>query len=135
MDGLVSWTDWPVVEIRVADGSADDTATLVARTLQSALDRGTEFAAVVHMPDGSADDAARRRPPSGAVERVRLLKRLRPGLAERCRGLAFVLSETAQQQRAKALRSGDKVWKCPTTVTDDPELARDWVRRQLGQGA
>ena len=94
----------------------------------AAVQRGEAFAAVVRMPEAPP----RGRRIAGVAERVRMLKRLRPGLVEHCRGLAFVMSEEGQRNNAKALRSGAKMWGCPTFATDDPEHARSWAQSRLG---
>lgn len=111
-----------------ASGAAPDAAhAVVFDALMAAVQRREAFAAVVRMPEAPP----RGRRIAGAAERVRLLKRLRPGLAERCRGLAFVMSEEAQRNNAKALRSGAALWGCPTFATDDPGRARSWALSRL----
>lgn len=112
-----------LIEIEVP---ADGEPRVVAQALREALARGEPFAAVVSMPV-----MARPRRLAGAAERIRMLKELRPGLAARCRGLAFVMPMAAQQDNAKAIRSADKIWACPTTTTDDLEQARAWARDRL----
>ncbi len=62
---------------------------------------------------------------------MRLVKTLRPGLRNRCAGLAFVVSAEVQQANAKAIRAGAKLWGCPTTATHDPAAALAWARQQL----
>ena len=112
-----------------ASGSAPDTApTVVFDALMAAVERREVFAAVVRMPEVPP----RGRRIAGAVERVRMLKRVRPGLVEHCRGLEFVMSEEAQRNNAKTLRSGSKMWGCPTFATDDPQQARSWALSRLG---
>jgi hypothetical protein len=111
-----------------ASGAAPASAhTVVFDALMAAVERQETFAAVVRMPEAPP----RGRRIAGAAERVRLLKRLRPGLVERCRGLAFVMSEDAQRNNAKALRSGAVMWGCPTFATDDPAQAHSWARARL----
>jgi hypothetical protein len=111
-----------------ASGAAPDSAhAVVFDALMAAVERREVFAAVIRMPE----TPPRGRRVAGAVERVRLLKRLRPGLVERCRGLAFVMTEDAQRNNAKAIRSGPVMWGCPTFATDDPGQARSWALAQL----
>jgi hypothetical protein len=113
-----------------ASGATPDSAhSVVFDALMAAVERRETFAAVVRMPE----TPPRGRRIAGAAERVRLLKRLRPGLVERCRGLAFVMSEEAQRNNAKALRSGAVIWGCPTFATDDPGQARSWALARLGE--
>jgi hypothetical protein len=118
---------WPLLVVDVADATPDTAPTAVFDALLAAVQRREMFAAVVLMPEVPP----RGRRVAGAVERVRMLKRLRPGLVEHCRGLAFVVSEEGQRNNAKALRSGAKMWGCPTFATDDPGQARSWARARL----
>lgn len=127
MDG-VDWTGWPLLQVRAGDAGPEQARTVVAQALGEAVRRGEPFAAVVEMPQGAV---ARRSRIRGAVEHVRMLKALRPGLTAHCRGLAFVMSADAQRDNARAIGAGAKVWGCPTTVTDDPAGARAWARAQL----
>jgi hypothetical protein len=118
---------WPVVELDVSGVAPEAASTVVFDTLMSAVQRRETFAAVLRMPEAPP----RGRRIAGVAERVRMLKRLRPGLVEHCRGLAFVLSEEGQRNNAKALRSGPKMWGCPTFATDDPRQARSWALARL----
>lgn len=117
-----------IVDVDVSDAAPEAAPTAVFGALMAAVQRGESFAAVVRMPEVPP----RGRRIAGAVERVRMLKRLRPGLVAHCRGLAFVMSEEAQRNNAKQLRSGATMWGCPTFATDDPAQARSWARSQLG---
>jgi hypothetical protein len=119
--------DWPLVAVDASDTTPDRAPTVVFDALMAAVERRESFAAVVSMPE----TPPRGRRVAGAVERVRMLKRLRPGLVERCRGLAFVMSEEAQRNNAKAIRSGAVMWGCPTFATDDPGQARSWALARL----
>lgn len=123
----VDWAGWPLLEIRAGDLSRDDARALVVRALGEALDRGEPFAAMVRMPPAAPEVRDTR----GAVDQVRSVRQLRPELAERCRGLVFLLSAEEQSLHAKMLRSGTKVWGCPTAAADGPELARAWLRGRL----
>lgn len=122
----VEWSNWPLLEIHAGELPHDEARALVVRTLDEALDRGEPFAALVRMPP-----APEERDTRGAVDQVRSVRELRPRLAERCRGLVFLLSAEEQQRHAKVLRSGTKVWGCPTAAADGPELGRAWLRGQL----
>ena len=116
-----------IVDVDVTDATPEAAPTAVFEALMAAVERQEAFAAVVRMPE----TPPRGRRIAGAAERVRLLRRLRPGLVERCRGLAFVMSEDAQRNNAKALRSGAVMWGCPTFATDDPGQARSWALARL----
>lgn len=119
---------WPLLELDAT--SPPDGPAVVMQALREALARSEPFAAVIRMPPSTQ----RERRIAGAVERVRMLKALRGGLADRCRGLAFVMPLEAQRDNAKLLRSGSKMWGCPTTATDDLAAARAWAREQLREG-
>lgn len=126
----IDWTDWPLLRVCTAGVPDAEVSRVVGDALAEALERGEAFAAVVETPQAAI---GRERPRGrGALERVRLVRRLRPGLAERCRGLAFVLPAASIRANARALTSGAKIWGCPTTATDDPEHARAWARERLG---
>ncbi|BCL30714.1 hypothetical protein ACFFS2_21480 [Streptomyces aurantiacus] len=118
-------TRWPLVVLDVSALDPAAGARRVGDVLTAALERREPFAAVLTMPE------SRPRKLAGAGERVRLVKTLRPGLRNRCAGLAFVVSAEAQQANAKAIRAGAKLWGCPTTATHDPAAALAWARQQL----
>ena len=118
---------WPVVVVDASGATPETAPTVVFDTLMAAVQRREVFAAVVRMPEAPP----RGRRIAGVAERVRMLKRLRPGLVEHCRGLAFVMSEEGQRNNAKALRSGPTMWGCPTFATDDPGQAHSWARARL----
>lgn len=120
-------TRWPLVVLDVSALEPSAGARRVGEVLTAALERGEPFAAVLTMPEG------RPRRLAGAGERVRLLKSLRPGLRDRCAGLAFVVSVEAQRAGAKAIRAGAKLWGCPTTATHDPDVALGWARQRLAE--
>ncbi|MGB4776813.1 hypothetical protein [Microbacterium sp.] len=114
----------PLVEIDAADTPPETAAREVSAALLTAIERGEPFAAVVRMPEA---------PPRGVrlgdvTERVRTLKRLRPGLHAHCIGLAFIVTADTMQRQAKTIRSGDKLWGCPTFSTVDPDAALAWAR-------
>jgi len=120
-----------IVEVDVSDATPETAPTAVFAALMAAVQRGELFAAVVRMPEVAVEGSPRGRRITGVAERVRMLKRLRPGLVEHCRGLAFVVSAEGQRNNAKQLRSGAKMWGCPTFATDDPGQARAWAVARL----
>ncbi|MFC8697892.1 hypothetical protein [Streptomyces parvus] len=89
------------------------------------------FAAILLMP---APREGRTPPPSGdvpsAADRIRTLKAIRPGLTEFCRGLAFVAPADIPAERAAAIHSGEQLWGCPTTATQDVTAARAWAEER-----
>lgn len=118
---------WPLLELDLTRTPQADAPRAVTAALRAAIERGEAFAAVLHMPD-----APRERRVAGAVDRIRMLKSVRPGLARHCRGLAFVMSERARRDNAKAVASGAKLWGCPTTAAADAAEARAWAAARLG---
>lgn len=118
---------WPLVEVDAAELSIPEAQRLVGDALQVAIGRGEPFAAIVHMPAAAPGN----RKIAGVAERIRMLKRLRPGLGTWCRGLAFVVSADARQQHARTIRSGDKLWGCPTLAVDDQAAAHAWALARL----
>jgi hypothetical protein len=127
----VDWSSWPVLHIGAADLPHGDARALIARTLDEALRRGEPFGALMEMPPG----VPRNENPDDGLQQVRAVRRLRPGLTERCRGLAFVLPSGQREHHAKVIRSGDKVWGCPTFSADTAAAAQDWLRGRLARGA
>ncbi|WP_413105022.1 hypothetical protein [Streptomyces sp. Inha503] len=123
----VDWAGWPVLHVHAVDLPQGEARALVVRVLEEALERDEPFGAAVEMPWG----APAERGGDEAVQQVRAVRSLRPRLAERCRGLVFVLPVGEQERHAKVLRSGDQVWGCPTMAADTSEAARDWLRSRL----
>jgi hypothetical protein len=120
-------TSWPLVEVDASALPVLEAQQSITGSLQAAIERGEPFVAVVHMPAA----APRERRIAGVADRIRMLKRLRPGLSARCLGLAFVVSAEAQRQNAKAIRSADTLWGCPTHAVAEPTAARAWALAQL----
>lgn len=117
-----------VVLIDVAAHPIAEATALVGTALFSAVEQKVPFAAVVVMPESTGPRGRRF---SQIGERVRMLKRLRPGLRQWCRGLAFVASAQMQADNHKALRAGAKMWGCATFAATDVASARSWARAQL----
>ncbi len=117
---------WPLVEVDASSQPVLEAQRSIGDALQAAIARADHFVAIVRMPAVSRD-----RRIAGVTERIRMLKRLRPGLSVWCRGLAFVVSVDAQRQNAKVIRSAEKLWGCPTLAVDDPATARVWALARL----
>ncbi|NLU73354.1 hypothetical protein HCC61_11810 [Streptomyces sp. HNM0575] len=121
----------PVVVIDASSVPAQAAPELVSDALLAALARDETFAAVVRMPETTPEampeTMPRKQRVADAGNRVRMLKRLRPGLSARCLGLAFVMPESAQRENARAIRAGAKLWGCPTLTTDDLARAQAWA--------
>jgi hypothetical protein len=122
---MIDWTQWPILLVRAGESAADQARRETLRALDEALARDEAFAVVVELPSEQSGKVRDR------LGHVRMIRRLRPGLAARCRGLAFVLPAEAQHRHAKLLGSGAKVWGCPVHADADPDGARSWARRRL----
>jgi hypothetical protein len=122
---------WPLVRLDITDLAPAEGARVVTGVLIEAIGRRESFAAVIQMPSTTE----RPRGIGGVGERIRMLKQLRPGLKETCRGLAFVVSVEAQAANTKAIRAGAKLWGCPTFATDDLAAAAAWAEAQLADVA
>ena len=120
----------PIVVLDVSAAAPDEAPGLVVAALRAAVARGTAFSAVLLMPPAAGTSG--RTEPGVANERVRSLTRLRPELRVHCRGLAFVVPLAVQEERAKAIAAGDRLWGCPTFATDDLDQARAWATARLG---
>lgn len=120
----------PIVVLDVSAAAPDAAPGLVVEGLRAAVARGTAFSAVLLMPP--AVGAEGRVDPGLANERVRSLTRLRPELRFHCRGLAFVVPLAVQEERARAIAAGDRLWGCPPFATDDFDQARAWAAARLG---
>jgi hypothetical protein len=122
----VDWSGWPLLEVRAADLQPGEVPGVVGAALSEAIERGETFAAVVETPDPRPRGRVR-----GAVEQVRMVRRLRPGLARHCRGLAMVLSPDAIRDNTKVIKAGPRIWGCPVNAVSDLASARAWARDQL----
>jgi hypothetical protein len=122
----VDWNAWPLLEIRAADLTPAELAGVVGTALGEAIGRGEAFVAVVQPPG-----MAKRGRVRGAVEQVRMVCRLRPGLVAHCRGLAMVLPPSAIRDNEKVIRSGPRIWGCPVNAVSDLASARAWALGQL----
>ncbi|MEU1486141.1 hypothetical protein [Streptomyces sp. NPDC005752] len=122
------------VDVREVDASGlpmDQAQGVVLDELRALAERAVPFAAILLMP---APPEGRTPPPSGtsAPDRVRTLKSIRPGLTAYCRGLAFVAPADIPAERARTIHSGEKLWGCPTTATQDVTAARAWAEERAG---
>ncbi|WP_234474508.1 MULTISPECIES: hypothetical protein [unclassified Streptomyces] len=48
-----------------------------------------------------------------------------------CRGLAFVAPADIPAELAEAIHSGENLWGCPTTATQDVTAARAWAEARI----
>ncbi|WP_018549549.1 hypothetical protein [Streptomyces sp. LaPpAH-108] len=116
--------DWPVVTL-VAEGEPPGAVRdAVLGLLHSALERGQPFAAVLDLTATEAAKEADHAPRT--AEHAKAVKEIRPALANRCRGLAFVGGE-----RAPAPEAGLRFWGCPVVQSTDFEEAASWARESL----
>lgn len=122
----VDWSGWPLLEVRAADLRPSEVPAMVGAALGEAIGRGETFVAVV-------ETSGRQGRVRGAVEQVRMVRRLRPGLVRHCRGLAMVLPVDAIRDNAKVIKAGPKIWGCPVHAVADLASARAWARDQLAR--
>ncbi|WP_318197836.1 hypothetical protein [Streptomyces sp. MCL20-2] len=100
--------------------------------LRALTERAEPFAAILLMPappEGRTSTAPGDAP--SAADRIRTLKLIRPGLTALCRGLAFVAPADIPAERAEAIHSGEQLWGCPTTATQDVTAARAWAEARI----
>lgn len=137
-------------EIDASGLPMDQAQALVLDELRALTERAEPFAAVLLMPappegrtpaatatatataSGTASASAPATgegaaPGTSTADRVRTLKSIRPGLTAYCRGLAFVAPSDIPTERAEAIHSGERLWGCPTTATQDATAARAWA--------
>ncbi|GGP51321.1 hypothetical protein GCM10010231_23050 [Streptomyces sindenensis] len=124
-----------VQEPREIDASGlpmEHAQAVILDELRALTEREEPFAAVLRMPappEGRTPSASGDVP--SAADRVRTLKSIRPGLAEFCRGLAFVAPGDIPAERAAAIHSGEQLWGCPTTATQDVTAAHAWAEARI----
>ncbi|MFB8138715.1 hypothetical protein [Streptomyces parvus] len=124
-----------VQEPREVDASGlpmEHAQAVILDELRALTERKEPFAAILLMP---APPEGRTPPASGdapsAADRIRTLKLIRPGLTAFCRGLAFVAPADIPAERAEAIHSGEQLWSCPTTATQDVTAARAWAEARI----
>ncbi|MCT6777401.1 hypothetical protein LXH09_12280 [Streptomyces sp. CS7] len=124
-----------VQEPREIDASGlpmEQAQAVILDALRALAERNEPFAAVLLMPappEGRTPTASGDAP--SAADRIRTLKLIRPGLAALCRGLAFVAPAHIPAERAEAIHSGERLWGCPTTATQDVTAARAWAEDRM----
>jgi hypothetical protein len=120
----IRFDDWPVVTL-VAEGETSGTVReAVLRLLRSALERGQPFSAVLDLTATAGTDEAGRGP--RAAEHAKAVKEIRPALASRCRGLAFVGGG-----RAPSPDAATRFWGCPVVQWMDFGESVSWARDSL----
>ncbi|WP_405549226.1 hypothetical protein OG215_20740 [Streptomyces globisporus] len=119
-------------EINASGLPMEHAQAVILDVLRALTERAEPFAAVLLMP---APPEGRTPPASGdapsAADRIRTLKLIRPGLTAFCRGLAFVAPADIPAERAATIHSGENLWGCPTTATQDVTAARAWAEARI----
>ncbi|MFD4745734.1 hypothetical protein ACFWOS_09765 [Streptomyces rubiginosohelvolus] len=124
-----------VQEPREIDASGlpmEHAQAVILDALRALTERAEPFAAILLMPappEGRTPTASGDAP--SAADRIRTLKLIRPGLTALCRGLAFVAPADIPAERAEAIHSGERLWGCPTTATQDVTAARAWAEDRM----
>jgi hypothetical protein len=113
-----------------ADGQrtvADAEAWIAA--FEAALARDEPFAAVlVSLRDGPAPKSD----PAAAHRSMTWLNEARPRLAERVRGVAYVLASAEERAAAEAIvPNGERLYGCPVAVLDSLDDAVEWAQAQV----
>ncbi|MFI1021471.1 hypothetical protein [Streptomyces olivaceus] len=116
--------DWPVVTLVAEGETPSEIRDAVLDLLHSALQRRQPFAAVLDLA-ATADVKETGHDPRTA-EHAKAVKGIRPDLASRCCGLAFV-----GRGRAPAPEAGRRFWGCPVVQTTDVGEAVSWARESL----
>lgn len=119
-----------LVKIDAAALPAGDATVMVAEKLGEAIAEGGSFQAMVWMPESTER-------PKGlqAVRAVRMLKKIRPGLAEHCAGLAFVATAATKAARPRSAEAEARMWGCPVMTVTTEEEAQTWLAAQTDTGA
>ncbi|RKT54277.1 STAS/SEC14 domain-containing protein [Saccharothrix australiensis] len=120
------WASWPLVEVRADGAPADESRRYLMDVLAKALARGEQFAVVVQVPDGPEEHG-------GGGGMAKTLRSHRPGLQERCRGIAFVVGPEQAERARKMSEVGPKIMGCPTTAVHDSGEARSWAVGRLSE--
>jgi len=117
---------WPLLEIHLRP---DEDGDRFYDLLRAALERGEPFTLVAFAPHAGEDED--RRHSASDVENMKWLKTARPQLAERCRGIAYVVRPQTLERFAKVAAAMPSMFGCPARALSDPEQARTWARAQL----
>jgi hypothetical protein len=115
---------WPLALLTSDGEPPPEVRAAVLDLLAEALRRDEPFAAVVTVAPEAAPPADAG-PDALAAEHARAVKALRPVLAERCRGLAFVAAAPIDSA------TGTRFWGCPVLGTVDAAAGLAWARERL----
>ncbi|MFD7059846.1 hypothetical protein [Streptomyces sp. NPDC059906] len=116
--------DWPVVTLVAEGETPGEIRDAVLALLHSALQRRQPFAAVLDLT--ATADVTETGPDPRTAAHAKAVKEIRPDLASRCRGLAFVA-----RGRAPAPEAGRRFWGCPVIQATDVGQAGSWARDSL----
>lgn len=130
------WDGWPVVVVgRAATPGVADSNQRVNEeffvALAEALERGGRFGLVVDK--SNVDLYADTRRTEAEREGNRWLKTARDRIAERCAGIAYVVSEHVldDERVRRGIAAGPQVYGCPTEAFADRDGARRWLTAAL----
>lgn len=124
--GETTWSSWPVVTIDAGELEPTTARNLLLDVLRAALAREGEFVVVATFPPNPTTPK-----PRDALSAIRELRAIRPHLARRCRGLAFVLPAEQQTRHHARLAAADRFWGCPTQTVIAHGEAHRWALSQL----
>jgi len=117
---------WPMLEIHLRPEEDGDR---FYDLLRAALDRDEPFTLLAFAPHAGEDGD--RRHSASDVENMKWLKTARPRLAERCRGIAYVVRPEVLERFAKVAAAMPSMFGCPARALSDAEQARVWARAQM----
>jgi hypothetical protein len=117
---------WPALEVHLR---ADEDGDRFYDLLRAALERDEPFTLVAIAPHAGADPG--RKHSASDVANLKWLKTARPQLAQRCRGIAYVVPAETLERFAKVAAAMPGMFGCPARAVSDAEEARAWAREQL----
>jgi len=130
------WEEWPLVTVgRGIEPGVEDANQRVNEeffvVLAEALERDERFGLIVDKTNVDLDADTRRT--DAEREGMRWLKIARGRIAERCAGIAYVLSEEVLggARVRRGITSGPQVYGCPTEAFADLDGARRWLTAAL----
>lgn len=124
--------EWPVVVVGRGVDSNQRVNEEFFVVLADALERDGRFGLVVDK--SNVDLTADTRRSEAEREGIRWLKTVRGRIAERCAGIAYVLSEDMldDERARRGAASGRRVYGCPTEGFADLDAARRWLGLMIG---
>jgi hypothetical protein len=121
-----SWHGRSLGRVEISPEHDEDDAVAVLDALAEGLERDEPFALLVVMPQNAPSGHQRRDP-----ERMAWLKRARPSIAARCRGMAYVLPGDEIRAVAPPADVASRLFGCAVASCDDEPTARAWIEDRI----